>query len=65
MEAKMAEKRKEITNQMVSEAAQKEKEAEEKEVVMAMDSDANLPTSSDDEMEEANDDGSPVVNVKK
>ena len=30
-----------------------------------MDSDANLPTSSDDEMDEADDDGSPVVNVKK
>ena len=34
---------------MVTEAIQREKEAAEKEVVMAMDSDANLPSSSDND----------------
>ena len=48
MQLKMQEKRKEITQQMVTEAIQKEKEAEEKEVALAMDSDANLPESSSD-----------------
>ena len=34
---------------MVKEAIQRDKEAAEKEVVMAMDSDANLPSSSDND----------------
>ena len=34
---------------MVTDAIQREKEATEKEVVMAMDSDANLPSSSDND----------------
>ena len=51
MQLKMQERRKEITNQMVTEAIQREKEAEEKEVALAMDSDANLPESSSDEEE--------------
>ena len=49
MEQKIQEKRKEITNQMVSDAIIKDKEAAEKEVVLAMDSDANLLSSSSDE----------------
>ena len=51
MQLKMQEKRKEITQQMVTEAIQKDKETEEREVALAMDSDANLPDSSSDEDE--------------
>jgi len=36
---------------MVVEAIQRDQDATEKEMVLAMDSDANLPTSSDDEAE--------------
>ena len=53
MELHMNEQRKEITNQMVSEAILKDKEATEKEAVLAMDSDANLPSSSSSDAEEA------------
>ena len=34
---------------MVTDAIQRDKEMDEKEVVLAMDSDANLPSSSDEE----------------
>ena len=55
---------------MVTEAVQKDKEAEEKEVTLAQESDANLPTSDDEEEDEeigsAEEDGSTrPVNVKR
>lgn len=40
---------------MVTDAIVKDKEAAEKEAVLAMDSDANLPSSSEDEIEEGDD----------
>lgn len=69
MELKIAEQRKEITNQLVTDAIQKDKEATEKEVNLAMDSDANLPETSgdddddDDVLEDDKDDGQ--INVKR
>lgn len=67
MELKMADSRKEITNQLVTEAIQKDKEAAEKEVALAMDSDANLPDTSDDEDFNSDNDeeGESQINVKR
>lgn len=50
----MEERRKQNTDQMVTDAIEREKDNAEKEVVLAMDSDANLCTdSSSDELENA------------
>ena len=65
MEIKMVEKRREITSQMVTDAVQKDKEMDEKEVELAMDRDANLPTSSDeDEIDICSEEKKPA-NVKR
>ena len=64
MALKMEKQRKEFTAQMVTEAIEKDSSAKEKEMIMAMDSDANLPTSSDEEAEHGEEKPEGILSVK-
>ena len=52
LEQKLEEQRRQATDQMVTDAIQRDKEATEKEVVLAMDSDANLCSDSSSSLDD-------------